>query len=526
MRLDDLVADLGVRVVAGEPAVQVVELTDDSREVLPGWLFVARRGVRGDGAAHVADAIARGAAAVISETTPPADLPRQVTWCVAEQVDQPLAGRLAERFFGEPSRQLALIGITGTNGKTTTAFVLQHLLQHAGVKCGLIGTVLVDDGAQRATAELTTPGAIAMSRLLSRMVANGCRAAVAEVSSHALHQGRTAALRFEAGVFTNLTGDHLDYHRTMEDYAAAKALLFEHLDERAWAVVNHDDAFGQRMVAHCAARVIWCTMGGDELPAGSCRATPLTLHADRSQARFDGPWGSVEVSLPLVGRHNVFNVLQAIATANAVTAISRTVRDAVASSPAVPGRLEPVSADWPAIADTAADSDDASDAADGPTVLVDYAHTHDALENVLLALRPVVKGKLIVVFGCGGDRDRSKRPLMAAVACKLADRVVITSDNPRTENPEAIIREIQTGVPPAAACRVVVEADRARAIARAIGDAQPDDTVLLAGKGHEDYQIVADANAPGGTVKRHFDDREHAAAALRQRHRAGLEVEH
>lgn len=504
MRLTDLIAGLGVRCVAGDVATTIVDLTDDSRCIEPGWLFVARSGVSGDAAVYTSQAIERGAVVVISENEPPATLPKHVAWCVADRVDQRLAGQLAERFFGHPSEKLALIGITGTNGKTTTAFLVQHLLHAAGCRCGLIGTVVIDDGATRQPAELTTPGAIEMSRLLARMVANGCRAAAVEVSSHALHQGRTAALRFAVGVFTNLTGDHLDYHGTMEDYAAAKALLFEQLPEQGWAVVNDDDAFGPVMLERCRAHVLRCSMKAEEASDNICHATVLSLEADHSVARFDGPWGSVEARLPLVGRHNVFNVLQALAAANAVKSMSKRLRGALSSAPPVPGRLEPVRVEE-------------ADHAALPTVLVDYAHTHDALENVLLALRPVVKGRLIVVFGCGGDRDRSKRPKMAQVACKLADRVIITSDNPRTENPATIIRDILAGVSEPADDRVTVEIDRAKAIALAVEQADADDTVLLAGKGHEDYQIVACADAPGGVVKRHFDDREHAAEALRRR---------
>ena len=499
MNLETLTQALPLRVVHGSPDLVVADITDDSRLVTPGCLFIAR-GLE-DPANHpyTRDAVAKGAAAVLADAAP--DQPAQgerVVWLVADTVDQALAGRVAEVFFGEPSKQLKLIGVTGTNGKTTTAYLVQHLLAAAGVRCGMIGTVEIDDGASRTPADLTTPGAIEMSRLLARMVANGCDAAVAEVSSHALHQGRTAALDINVGIFTNLTGDHLDYHGTMDAYADAKALLFEQLGEQAWAVVNQDDPSSERMIANTRAHVLRCTLTpsvddpSDTPDPSLCRARVLKLGPDYSRAQFDGPWGSVDTRLPLVGRHNVANTLEAIAAANAVTALARQLRTALSQCPPVPGRLEPVR--LPERDDT-------------PAVLVDYAHTHDALENVLLALRPVTRGRLHVLFGCGGDRDRTKRPKMAAVACRLADRVVVTSDNPRTEDPHAIIREIMTGVPATDHAKVHVDADRAAAIRTIIHTAAPDDTVLIAGKGHEDYQIL-------GTTKRHFDDREQAAAAL------------
>lgn len=525
MRLAQLIEGLPVTAVSG-PAVDILELTDDSRQVQPGWLFIARGGTQTDGLRFLADALQRGAAALLTPPSftldhlrdlaaglglSPTALPALVH---APAIDQPLAGRLAERFFDHPSGKLKLIGVTGTKGKTTTAFLIQHLLASAGIRCGMIGTVVLDDGKTRTPALLTTPGAIEFSRLLAAMVAHGCGAAVAELSSHALHQGRVAALRVDVAVFTNLTGDHLDYHQTMENYAAAKAMLFAGLSKQAFAVVNLDDPWAPRMLADCPATVLGCTLSPTAPalrtdPAKLCRATPLDMGARASRARFEGPWGSVEVNLPMAGAHNLINALQAVAAANAVTAIWQSLRPALERCPGVPGRLELVP------------SPDA--AAPLPTVLVDYAHTHDAIEKVLLALRPVTPGRLILLFGCGGDRDRTKRPRMAAVACQFADRVLITSDNPRTENPLAIIDEILAGIPrdlPIArlddhtasppADKVMVQPDRARAIRAAIDLAGPDDVVILAGKGHEDYQII-------GTTKHHFDDREHAAAALADR---------
>lgn len=520
MLLQELIEGLGLRVVVGKAEQVVTEITDDSRAVTPGCLFIARSGHKTDGHDFVIDAIQRGATSVLTDgklTHTDSQIDAPVAWVQSDRpVDNALLALLAERFFAHPSDKLKLVGVTGTNGKTTTVLIIQHLLKAAGVKAGIIGTIVIDDGATRTESNLTTPGAIELSRILAAMVRNGCTAAVMETSSHALHQNRTGALRFSVAAFTNLTGDHLDYHGTMEQYAAAKALLFERLSPDATAVVNAEDLWAARMISGSSARVLGCaidrkqhatssnagTKQAQALTKPQVRATLRGLHAGSSDALFEGPWGACEVRLPFVGRHNVMNALQAAACANAVTPLTASLLvQAFSDCPAPPGRLEPVS-----IASVGA--------AKLPTVLVDYAHTHDALQNVLQALRPLTKGKLITLFGCGGDRDRTKRPKMAKVACDLSDLVVVTSDNPRTEDPQAIITEILTGVPASAQSKVTVEADRAQAIARTIAQARPDDVVLLAGKGHENYQII-------GTTKRHFDDRQEAANALTQRLTAG-----
>ncbi len=559
MQLNQLIADLPFTLLQGGGEIELTNLTDDSRLVTPGCLFIARTppapGTPGtptsaDHRSFIEDAIARGAVAILAE---PAlikqALPHQtaaapLTIIAADTVDQALCGRLAERFFDHPSRKLKVIGITGTNGKTTTAFLIQHLLAQAGCKCGLVGTVINDDGRTRHAADLTTPGAIEFSRLLAAMVSNRCEAVVAEFSSHALHQGRVAALKVDVAVFTNLTGDHLDYHRTMEDYAAAKAILFRSLPSPGFAVINHDDPFADAMVRDCVANVLRCGVKeGVDPDRVRCRAQVVTLAADHSRVVLDGPWGSFDLRLPLVGRHNVYNALQAVAAANCVKTIARVLRDAMTDCPAPPGRLEPVrverfQSEIPnpksqisnlkfEISNPQSEisnfksqisnpqSEIRNPKSHIPSVLVDYAHTHDALENVLSALKPLTRGRLIVVFGCGGDRDKTKRPKMADIACRWTDRVIITSDNPRTEDPRQIIDEVVggrssgsgSGSDSSGGAEVIVEIDRARAIAMAIAGADAEDVVLIAGKGHEDYQII-------GKVKHHFDDREHAAAAL------------
>jgi len=494
MQLLELIEGLPIRLIRGEPDRPIADVTDDSRQVVPGALFIARRGSTVDGAQYVHDAIDRGAAAVLTE--PGRDVPDGVTQLHAPDVRAVLAP-LAERFFGEPARRLRLAGVTGTNGKTTTAFMARHLLQGHRRRCGLIGTIEIDDGRDRRPALLTTPGAIELSRLLARMVDHGCDACVMEVSSHALHQGRVDHLPFHAAAFTNLTGDHLDYHGTVEAYAAAKARLFERVRPDGTAIVNGDDPMADRMVRDCPATV-WRFRLADEGTA-DYRVRDLQSTAAGSRFTLVTEHGSATLHLPLVGRHNVANMVAAIAVAEAAEGVEpggligrAGFADLVRQCPPVPGRLEPVV---------------------GPeepppfTVLVDYAHTDDALRNVLASLRPITRGRLRVLFGCGGDRDRTKRPRMAAVACDLADHVVVTPDNPRTEDPGAIIEDIMAGVEPRNRDKVDVEPDRRAAIRAIVAAAGPGDVVLIAGKGHEDYQIV-------GAERRRFDDRVEARQAL------------
>jgi len=520
--LHDLLAGEAANLPPALSGLTVSDLTDDSRAVTPGALFICRDAAGDEAGQYLADAAERGAGVLVcgrsaSRAWPDRNAgPPMVV--IDAPVDQRFAGRVAERFFGEPTRRLQAIGITGTNGKTTVATLTQHLMLAANKHCGLIGTVTIDDGRSRRPAELTTPGSIELSRLLAQMAEHGCTHVVMEVSSHALHQGRVDHVPFAAGVFTNLTGDHLDYHQTMDHYAAAKAMLFEKLGRFGWAIVNADDPYAPRMLQGCQAYPLACRVRTPDQPLGAedgfkgataCGAAVVELNAQSSRAVFDGPWGSVDATVPLVGKHNLANVLQAIAAAMCFVDLSKKLRRLLPELPGAPGRLEPVGPHWP---DPEPESFDTTGL---PTVLVDYAHTDDALHNVLSALRPVTRGRLVCVFGCGGDRDDTKRPRMAKAAYELADAVFVTSDNPRTEDPAAIIDGIVAGLPPKDERDkpVTINPDRAAAIERAIQSAEPGDTVLIAGKGHEDYQII-------GKEKHHFDDREHAAAALRDR--AGL----
>jgi UDP-N-acetylmuramyl-tripeptide synthetase len=440
------------------------------------------------------DAIRRGASAVLTDR--PVDLPESIG--VLRGDDLPtLAGILAERFHGNPSHRLRLVGITGTNGKTTTAYILQYLLQCAGERCGLIGTIATDDGDQRLPSQLTTPGAMELSALLRRMVDNGCSACVMEASSHALAQGRVDALAFDAAVFTNLSGDHLDYHTDMSAYQAAKARLFEKLNPDTCAIVNGQDPAWRRMVenSHAEVQQFGIAHGGSAAHELRVYAEAIQAGPRATQLRIVGPWGASDVTLPLIGRHNVMNLLAAVTAASALQVDMTDLPHWAASCPPVPGRLEIVKL---------------SDETTGPpfTVLVDYAHTDDALENVLRCVRPLVQGKLRILFGAGGDRDATKRPRMGAVAARWADDVLITSDNPRSERPEAIIEQILAGVPQDnQTTKTEAIVDRRQAIEAIITRARPGDVVLLAGKGHETYQII-------GENRISFDDRAEARRVL------------
>ncbi len=456
--LGDLARATGYELTAGE-RLSVGGICEDSREVRPGDLFVAMRGTRHDGLAYARAALQRGAVAVAAERDPgPA-----ARWLKVGDA-RAAVGRLADAFYGDPSRLLTLIGVTGTNGKTTTAHLIGQLLPGP---IGIIGTFGVSYAGFAAESGNTTPSATAMRRHLRAMQRANCTACVAEVSSHALDQGRVTGLRFAAGVYTNLSGDHLDYHGTMEAYAAAKASLFQQLDEDAVAVLNAADPA-------CAAI---------STRARVTRFLVENVTVEASGTRFF--WRNREVRLRIVGRHNAENAAAALETAHALGADPVETVQLIERALPAPGRLEPIQR-RPFL------------------VLVDYAHTDDGLDSALRAVREVTEGSVLLVFGCGGDRDRTKRPRMGRVASRCADQVIVTNDNPRSEDPEAIAREIVAGME---RCRPSVILDRKTAIEEAIGRAQPGDTVLIAGKGHETIQIVEEKQLP-------FDDAQVARDAL------------
>jgi UDP-N-acetylmuramoyl-L-alanyl-D-glutamate--2,6-diaminopimelate ligase len=481
---------------AGASAAPVTSVTSDSRSVAPGSLFVALRGLKADGTAFARDAIARGASAVVSESAAPADA--AVPWLQVADARLALAA-LAAAFFGHPSDRLALVGITGTNGKTTTSYLLASIFEAAGVRCGRIGTVGYHDGRREVEATRTTPEAPELQRMLADMLAAGCGACVMEVSSHALALRRADYLHFSAAIFSNLTRDHLDFHRNMEDYFAAKRRLFELLPPGGIGVINADDRRGAALTAIAPRPVTYAL----DAPAD---VRPGRLHLSLEGLAFEvrTPRGPLSLRSPLVGRPNAYNILAAVAAAMALDLPFNAIAQGVAALAHVPGRFQVV-----------------SDANDDVRVVVDYAHTDDALKNLLETARPLAGARVITVFGCGGDRDTSKRPLMGAVAARLSDLVVITSDNPRSEDPQQIIEEIKRGIvmpadrvpkgqagPKATPFLAIV--DRKAAIERAIQEAGAGDLVLVAGKGHEKYQEI------GGRVLP-FDDVEVARGALGKR---------
>jgi len=462
----------------GDPLIERVVC--DSRQVRPGDLFVAVSGVETDGHAFLAQAVAAGAAAVVVER---ADAAPQGVPAIQVPSGREAVARLAHEMLGRPTQEIALCGVTGTNGKTTTTYLARSIFEAAGLRTGLIGTISYQIGSRELTAPTTTPGPVQLAECLAEMVRQGSDAAVMEVSSHALDQGRTLGVNFRAAAFTNLTPEHLDYHQDMPSYRQAKSRLFEQLGPEAVAVLNRDDKASESFASVTRGRTIWYAIDGQ----ADIRATEIRAGMDG--ARFTMCLGGRrhEVTLQLIGRHNVYNALAAAGLALALDIRGADVVEGLESLATVPGRLEPVKCGQPF------------------AVLVDYAHTDDALKNSLSSVAPLTQGRLIVVFGCGGDRDRPKRPRMAAVAERLADLVIVTNDNPRAEKPESIADEVFAGFKsPGAVSR---ELDRGAAIGRAIRIAEEGDTVVIAGKGHEDYQII-------GQDRRHFDDREQARKAI------------
>jgi UDP-N-acetylmuramoyl-L-alanyl-D-glutamate--2,6-diaminopimelate ligase len=448
----------------------------DSRAVQPGTLYVAVRGSQADGHRFVADAVRRGAAAAVVEVAQHAGVPE-----ILVRDGRRAALALGQAWYKHPGRRLTLVGVTGTNGKTTTTGLIRHLL-NARESAASVGTLGAFDGrgepVESTAGTLTTPGPIDLQATLAELVARGATHVVMEASSHSLDQERLDGLAFAAAVFTNLTRDHLDYHGTMEAYLAAKLKLSALLRLDGVEVVNLDDDAWSAITPR-ARRV---TFGLH--PAADVRATGIALDASGSRFRLEGPYGAAEASLPLLGDFNVSNALAAAAAALGLGQPLADVVRRLAASPQVPGRMERI-AEAPCI------------------VLRDYAHTPDALERALATLRPLTRGRVIVVFGCGGDRDRGKRPLMGRIAAEGADLAIATSDNPRTEDPGAIIDDIERGMGNVPHLRLV---DRLAAIHAALQEARAGDTVLLAGKGHETYQVL-------GTEKVPFDEREIVRAA-------------
>jgi len=478
----------------------VTAVAFDSRHVKPGAIFFALRGVNADGARFVPQAIANGAVAIVAETAAPVGI--AVPWLQVPNARAAMA-EAAALFYRHPSAELALVGITGTNGKTTTSYVLASIFESAGIKCGRIGTIGYTIGGREIDAARTTPEAPELQRMLRAMVDDGAGACVMEVSSHALALRRADSLRFAAGVFTNLTRDHLDFHGDMESYFVAKRRLFEILPDGAVGVINADDRRGPDLVAAARRPVTYAI----DAPA-DVRPGPLSFSLEGLSFEVRTPRGTFRVKSALVGRPNAYNILAASAAAMALDLPFTAIEQGIAQLQHVPGRFQVVSGP-----------------ADDVRVIVDYAHTDDALKNLLETARPLATARVITVFGCGGDRDRTKRPLMGAVAARLSDLVIVTSDNPRSEDPVRIMEEIQRGIVTPAdrlgakgakGTPSMAIVDRREAIERGIREARPGDLVLIAGKGHEKYQVIGDKTLA-------FDDVEVARAALGRR-RSGSKV--
>ena len=486
------VASAVVGILSGDKEALVTDVTHDSRQAREGSLFVAIRGEKQDAHHFVADVMQKGAVGVVSELERPDDF--KGAWIQVADARLALAQAAAE-VQRHPSRGLKLVGITGTNGKTTTAFLVATIFEAAGMANALISTVEYRVAGERTEALHTTPEASDVQRILRSAVEHGCRVAVMESSSQALDLRRCDALRYEVAAFTNLTHDHLDYHGTMEVYFAAKRRLFDgSLGERpAFSVVNVDDAYGARIARELEGegqRVLRYAIDAE----ADVTAREVKFSMGGTRLRLVTPAGEREIVSPLVGRPHVYNILCAAACAHALGIGLEVIAGALKTCAGAPGRFERV----------AHEGDFA--------VVVDYAHTDDALRNVLRTARDVAKGRVITVFGCGGDRDRTKRAAMGEAAASLSDVVFVTSDNPRTEDPEAILRDVEVGLR-AVGKPYMKLVDRREAINRAIGEARAGDIVVIAGKGHEDYQII-------GEEKRHFDDREVALEALSARDKA------
>jgi UDP-N-acetylmuramoyl-L-alanyl-D-glutamate--2,6-diaminopimelate ligase len=478
MKLADLLRDVPVREIHGDTDADITSVTPDSRMVGKGALFVAIPGTAKDGTAFIPQAIERGAAAIVAQA-PPATV-------IVDDARAALA-LIAANLHGRPADKLSLVGVTGTSGKTTTARMIESVFDALNEPVGLIGTIEYRAGDERLVADRTTPDAVVLQEWFAKMVGAGVKHAVMEVSSHALALKRTHGLKFAAAVFTNLSREHFDFHKDFEDYFAAKRILFDQIDRtKQTAVVNIDDDYGRRLATEFGASALTF---GRNATADIHPAADLSISVDGLRGTVRTPRGDIRVESPLLGLPNLYNWLGAIGAAIVVGIPASAIEEGIRNLKSVRGRFERVGEST-------------------PTVIVDYAHKPDALEKLLHAVREIAgPRRLKIVFGCGGDRDRGKRPQMGDIAARLADEVIVTSDNPRGEEPQAIIDEIARGITSVNSVRIT---DRREAIARTIAEAGDDDVIVIAGKGHETYQVIGDRVV-------HFDDREEAEIALKKR---------
>lgn len=490
--LTELLALLPEAQVLGEAGQKIEGITADSRKVGPGTLFVCLAGARVDGHNFIAEAQKLGATAAVVEK----DVPAPAGMTLIKVTDSREAMQVIVPFFYDyPGRKMRMIGVTGTNGKTTTTHLIRSIFMEAGYKVGLIGTIHILIGDRMLPVQNTTPDVVDLQSTLAEMAAEGIDYVIMEVSSHALELGRTAGCEFDVGVFTNLTQDHLDFHITFDKYRDAKAKLFSQLgDEHAvktgkHAVINMDDASAVQLLQHCTCPVI--TYGTAE--QSTIRAQEVSVKAEGVQFTVTGPFGHIPLQLKITGMFNVYNTLAAISAARAEGISTALIKKALEEFRTVSGRFELVDAGQPY------------------AVIVDYAHTPDGLENILKTARQFAEKRIIVVFGCGGDRDKTKRPIMGRLAAQYGDVVIATSDNPRTEDPVAILADVEAGIKQGLengkGYEVII--DRKQAIAKALHVAQPRDIVIIAGKGHETYQILKDKTID-------FDDREVARSVIRE----------
>ncbi|HEY3307705.1 MAG TPA: UDP-N-acetylmuramoyl-L-alanyl-D-glutamate--2,6-diaminopimelate ligase [Desulfuromonadaceae bacterium] len=511
MHLSDILQSAAGAELHGDGQQSISSLTCDSRQAQPGALFFALRGLTADGHAFINKAVEAGASAVVLED--PAYAPVQTPWVRVPDARSAMA-YMAATFHGDPTARLPLIGITGTNGKTTTTYLIEGILAAANIPAAVLGTISYRFGSTTIDASHTTPESTELQAAFKGLAEVGARAFVMEVSSHALEQKRVDGCHFDVGIFSNLTRDHLDYHGTMEDYLAAKLRLFSELlrpdatKSLRWAVVNMDDAYGAIVAEHAACQVLTYGISYQ----GDVRVNDVISSVTGIQGTLVTPKGEIGFSSRLIGRFNLSNILAAAAAGIALDLPLSAIKAGIEEHSTVPGRVERVANNR------------------GITLLVDYAHTGDALQNVLSTVKELATRRIITVFGCGGDRDKGKRPIMGRVAAELSDLAIVTSDNPRTEDPLTILEQIRTGIIAPAASHenqehkfheytpeelnngftkkgFIILENRREAIRLAVRLAGPGDIVLLAGKGHENYQII-------GHTKHHFDDREEAAAAL------------
>lgn len=496
MKLSDLIKGVEINSMTGDMNAEITGVACDSRKVVPGKLFVAVRGLKTDGHLYLKDAIAKGAATLLIEEGYNAMESFPIPVVTVSDSRKAIA-RVAVNYYGAPSTRLNLIGVTGTNGKTTTTYLIKSIFEGLNRKVGLIGTVSYSNGNRVLEASHTTPEALEFQGLLRGMADNGCEYAVAEVSSHALALKRVYGTDFRTAVFTNLTQDHLDFHEDMEDYFRAKALLFSDLSPRNRAVINVDDPYGKRLTGMTKCSLYTYGLNSNADLSGK----NVNLNMDGLEFDAITPAGQVHIKSGLVGIYNVYNVLAAIGAALSFKVPLEKIASGIASVTSVPGRFEKIESGL------------------GFGIVVDYAHTENALRLLLEAAKGFALRRTIAVFGCGGDRDKGKRPLMGKAAMELSDYVIVTSDNPRTEDPRKIIEGIEAGIKEAmntmntsskraAGYRLIP--DRRSAIEEAIHVAEEGDLVVIAGKGHECYQII-------GCEKFHFDDREEAREAIRKR---------